>query len=50
MSSGEAYFLTLDQARIPQPRIDTMPNQMGLFIKTNQHLYPELRQPEGDDC
>ena len=55
MSSDEAYFLTLEQARIPAPRIDTTPNQMELFIKTNRHLYPELHQPaamksDEDDC
>jgi len=50
MSSDEAYFLTLEQARIPPPHKDTKPNQMELFIKTNQHLYPELRQLERDDC
>jgi len=50
MSSNEAYWLVLEQARIPTPRIDTTPNQMELFIRTNPQLYPELRPPERDDC
>ena len=50
MSSNEAYFLTLEQARIPVPRIDTTPNQMELFMQTNPVLFPEWKEPERDDC